>query len=54
MYKVYCRGRKYCKWVEYSGEFDTLQEAENCKQWAEDLRTCDVYGNLIVYKIKTV
>ena len=32
MYKVYCRGRKNAKWMEYSSEFETLQEAENCKQ----------------------
>jgi hypothetical protein len=52
MYKVYCRGRKNARWVEYSGEFFTLQEAENCKRIAEARRTCDIHGNLIMYKVK--
>jgi len=54
MYKVYCRGRKYCKWMPYSNEFDTIEEAENCKKVAEDRRTCDVFGNIIVYKINII
>lgn len=51
MYKVYHKGRKNSKWKPYSKEFNTLQDAENCKKIAEDRRTCDVHGNLITYKI---
>lgn len=51
MYKVYCRGRKNSKWRSYSKEFNALQDAKNCKNIAKNRKTCDVYGNLIMYKI---
>jgi hypothetical protein len=54
MYKVYSKGRKNAKWREYSREFDTMLEAENCKKIAEDRNTCDIHGNIVVYKIESV
>ena len=51
MYKVYCQGKKHKKWQEYSQLFKKLEEAEECKKKAEALRTCDVDGNIIRYKI---
>lgn len=54
MYKVYCRGRKNSKWKPYSKKFNTLEEAENCKKNAEDRRICDIYNNIIIYKINHI
>ncbi len=54
MYKVFCRARKNQKWVEYSADFSTFEEAEKCKEMAEKILACDIHGNLIVYKIFSV
>jgi len=54
MHKVYCRGRKNSKWKEYSSEYQNFEDAEKCKQKAENRQSCDIYGNLIRYKIVTI
>jgi len=51
MYKVYCQGGKYARWQPYSNEYESREDAEQCKKQAENLISCDVYGNLIRYKI---
>lgn len=54
MYKIYCQGRKNSKWKEYSREYESLEEVEEAKRKSEELQVCDVYGNIIKYKIVTV
>lgn len=51
MYQVYCRGRKNCKWVPYSKEYEKLEDANRCKVSAEARNVLNVYGNVIQYKI---
>lgn len=34
-----------------SAAFETKEEAEACKKWEEELRTCTVKGDLIMYKV---
>ena len=53
MYKVMCRGSRRA-WVDYSGEFETMGEAQKCKERAENRRVCDIHGKEIKYKIVTV
>ena len=50
MYKVMCRGSRRA-WVDYSGKFETMEQAEECKERAEKRRTCDIHGKEIEYKI---
>jgi len=52
MYKVYCNSKSHRKLQEYSGAYKTREEAETCKQKAEEGMHCNVYGNLIKYQIK--
>lgn len=55
MYQVFCRSpRRGKRWVEYSAELSTLEEAESIKTWAESLHTLDLYENELIYKIKEV
>ena len=42
------------RWVEYSAELSTLEEAESVKAWAESLHTLDLYENELIYKINEV
>ena len=51
MYTVYCRAKKYARWNKYSNDFKSMQEAKDCKKYAEDIKAYDVNGNLLVYKI---
>lgn len=53
MYKVMCRGSRR-EWVDYSGKFETAKEAKECKERAENRRTCDIQGKEIKYKIVTI
>ena len=50
MYKVMCRGSRRA-WVDYSGKFETMEQAEECKERAEKRRACDIHGKEIEYKI---
>ena len=50
MYKVMCR-RSRRAWVGYSGKFETMEQAEECKERAEKGRACDIHGKEIEYKI---
>ena len=50
MFKVFCRGRKNQNGSN-SAAFETKEEAEACKKWEEELRTCTVKGDLIMYKV---
>ncbi len=52
-YQVYCRSsRRYGRWIPYSKEYDTRDEAEKCKSWAEGKQVLDLYNNLIIYEIR--
>ena len=53
MYKVMCRGSRRA-WVDYSRKFETMEQAEECKERAEERRTCDMHGKEIKYKIVTI
>ena len=50
MYKVMCRGSRRA-WADYSGKFETMEQAEECKERAEKRRACDIHGKEIEYKI---
>lgn len=50
MYKVMCRGSRRA-WVDYSGKFEIMEQAEECKERAEKRRACDIHGKEIEYKI---
>lgn len=55
MFQVFCRSpKKRSRWVEYSGLRKTKKEAEIIKQWAENQRTCDLDGNLIIYEVREI
>ena len=54
MYKVFCNSKAHRKYQPYSKEYETIKEAELCKKRAEERNICDIYGNLINYKIKEV
>ena len=54
MYKVFCNSKAHRKYQPYSKEYKTIEEAEQCKNEAEARNICDVYGNLINYKVKEV
>ena len=49
-YQVYCKGTAR-RWLPYSGEFGTLEEAQACKSWAESQGNYSVTGIRITYKI---
>lgn len=48
-YAVYCRGKKK-RWVKYSSDFTTMEEAEKCRRRAEESRVCDTSGVLVQFK----
>lgn len=54
MFKVYCRSKAHKQWKEYSQPFIELDNAIACKEKAEKRRTCDVFGNLIEYKVMQI
>lgn len=54
MFKVYCRSKAHKQWKEYSQPFIELDNAIACKEKAEKGRTCDVFGNLIEYKVMQI
>lgn len=49
-YMVECRSPRG-RWIQYSGEKDTREEAEKIKEEAEAQRACTVNGDLILYRI---
>ena len=54
MFKVYCRSKAHKQWKEYSQPFIELDNAIACKEKAEKRRICDVFGNLIEYKVMQI
>ena len=52
MYQVFCNSKTHQKYQSYSKKYETIEEAEQCKKRAEERNICDIYGNLINYKIK--
>ena len=51
MFKVFCNSKAHRKLQPYSKEYKTIEEAERCKQQAEERKILDIYGNLIKYKV---
>lgn len=51
MFKVYCRSKSHKQWKSYSQPFIELSNALKCKEKCESRKICDVYGNLIEYKV---
>ena len=51
MFKVYCRSKAHKQWKPYSQPFIELSNALKCKEKCESRKICDVYGNLIEYKV---
>ena len=51
MFKVYCRSKAHKQWTEYSQPFMELDNAVKCKEKAEKRKVCDIFGNLIEYKV---
>ncbi|MBP5461946.1 MAG: hypothetical protein J6Y20_07465 [Lachnospiraceae bacterium] len=49
-YQVYCIGTSN-KWLEYSREFDTPEQAQKCKRSAENLSLLSIFGSPVSYKI---
>ena len=49
-YQVYCKGTVR-KWLPYSDEFKTPEEAQACKSWVESLGNYSITGARIAYKI---
>ena len=49
-YQVFCKGTAR-RWLPYSGEFQTLQEAQECVRYAESLGNYSIMGTPISYKI---
>ena len=49
-YQVYCKGTAR-RWLPYSDEYRTQEEAQACKSWVESLENYSVTGVRIAYKI---
>ena len=49
-YQVYCKGTAR-KWLPYSDEYRTQEEAQACKSWVGSLGNYSVTGVRIAYKI---
>lgn len=49
-YQVFCKGTAR-RWLPYSGEFQTLQEAQECVRYAESLGNYSITCTPISYKI---
>lgn len=49
-YQVFCKGTAR-RWLPYSREFKTLEEAQNCMRRAEGLGNYSITGAPISYKI---
>lgn len=49
-YQVFCKGTAR-RWLPYSREFKTLEEAQNCMRRAEELGNYSITGAPISYKI---
>ena len=49
-YQVFCKGTAR-RWLPYSGEFQTLQEAQECVSYAKSLGNYSITGAPISYKI---
>lgn len=54
MYKVFCNSKTHLKFQPYSKEYETIEEAEQCKKEAEENISYDIHNNIIRYKIKEV
>jgi hypothetical protein len=54
MYQVFCNSKAHRKYQPYSKEYETIKEAELCKKRAEERQSCDVFDNMVNYKIKEV
>lgn len=54
IFKVFCRSKTHKHWKPYSQPFINLENAEMCKVKCENRKMCDVYGNLIEYKVMEV
>jgi len=51
MYQVFCNSKAHRKLQPYSKEYKTIEAAELCKKEAEARQICDVFGNIIKYKV---
>ena len=49
-YQVFCKGTAR-RWLPYSREYTTLQEAQKCMRYAESLGNYSITGAPISYKI---
>ena len=49
-FQVFCKGTAR-RWLPYSGEFKTLEEAQACLRYAESLGNYSITGAPISYKI---
>ena len=49
-YQVFCKGTAR-RWLPYSREFKTLEEAQNCMRRTEGLGNYSITGAPISYKI---
>lgn len=49
-YQLFCKGTAR-RWLPYSREFKTLEEAQNCMRRAEGLGNYSITGAPISYKI---
>ena len=49
-YQVFCKGTAH-RWLPYSGEFRTLQEAQKCMEYVIGLGNYSITGAPISYKI---
>ena len=49
-YQVFCKGTAR-RWLPYSGEFRTLQEAQKCIEYVIGLGNYSITGAPISYKI---
>ena len=49
-YQVYCKGTAR-RWLPYSDDYRTPEEAQACKSWVESLGNYSVTGVRISYKI---
>lgn len=49
-FQVFCKGTAR-RWLPYSGEFKTLEEAQKCLRYVESLGNYSITGAPISYKI---
>ena len=49
-YQVFCKGTAR-RWLPYSGEVRTLQEAQKCMDYVIGLGHCSITGTPVSYKI---